>query len=588
MFKRILSLALAVAVVLGLTAVGPAATAATGGKLVALTFDDGPGPYTDRLLDGLAERGVKVTFFMVGSNVANYPETVERVYNEGHQVANHSYSHPDLTGLSDSQVVSQISRTNDLLDLACGSGTDYLVRAPYGSTNGRVRSLVGAPLIYWSVDPQDWKYRDATTVKNHIVNYATDGAIILLHDIHSTSVDGALAAIDVLQQQGYEFVTVRELFRRRGVELENGTTYVKCSPTGTDQGPVEAPTITGAASGGKLQVTLTAQEGTKIYYTTDGSAINGESRLYTGPFTVETPCTVKAAAAYNLNGDRSRTVETQFTIPAAREPQLTVEEGVLTLRCETQGAELYYRLNGGEPTKYEGPVTLTPGTTIVAWASGARLLTSREVRATWSHLGNFFRDVFPNAWYYEVMDQAASLGYMEGLGNGTFCPMDSVTRAQLVTLLYRYSGETAPEDRTCPFADVSATAWYTEAISWASSVGIVNGYQDGTFLPNQSITRQEMCKVFAQYLTHTGNILPGEQACTYEDRDSISQWALAYVESMSACGMFEGDDHNRFNPHDNGTRAQAATVLMRLAGVEEALPDVPQEPEEKPADPTEP
>ena len=205
--KRIFSLLLALVMVLGLAALFPPAQAKTGGKLVALTFDDGPGPYTSRLLDGLKERGVEVTFFMVGSSVSRYPELVKRMYQEGHQLANHSYDHPDFTGLSDSEIRSQISRTNALLDKAAGAGSTYMVRAPYGSTNSRVRSVVGAPLTYWSVDPQDWKDRNATTVKNRVVSNAHDGAIILLHDIHSTSVDGALAAIDVLLDEGYEFVT---------------------------------------------------------------------------------------------------------------------------------------------------------------------------------------------------------------------------------------------------------------------------------------------------------------------------------------------------------------------------------------------
>ena len=234
--KRILVLLLALAL-LATLAVAPA-QAASGSKLVALTFDDGPGPHTDRLLDGLKARGVQVTFFMVGTNVENYPDTVARVYREGHQVANHSYDHSDLTDLSDSGVRSQIQRTNALLDLACGKGSTYLVRAPYGSTNARVRAAVGAPLVYWSVDPEDWKYRNAETVKNKIVKDAYDGAIILIHDIHSTSVDGALAAIDIMQSQGYEFVTVRELFRRRGQSMENGTQYYSCKPNGTDLGPV--------------------------------------------------------------------------------------------------------------------------------------------------------------------------------------------------------------------------------------------------------------------------------------------------------------------------------------------------------------
>ena len=110
-------------------------------KLVAITFDDGPGPYTNRLLDGLKARGAKATFFMLGSRAEAYPEVVKRVYREGHQVANHSYDHPDLTTLSDAGVRSQIQNTNQILNRACGKGTSYLVRSPYGSETSRTRSL---------------------------------------------------------------------------------------------------------------------------------------------------------------------------------------------------------------------------------------------------------------------------------------------------------------------------------------------------------------------------------------------------------------------------------------------------------------
>lgn len=589
MIKRVMSLTLAVILLLGLCAMAPSAGAADS-KLIALTFDDGPGPYTSRLLDGLAERGAKVTFFMVGSNVARYPETVQRVYREGHQIANHSYDHQELTGLSDSQILSQIDRTNDLLDKACGEGTEYLVRAPYGSTNSHVRSLLGVPLVYWSVDPQDWKYRNATTVKNHIVRYAEDGAIILLHDIHSTSVDAALDVIDILQGQGYEFVTVRELFRRRGVEMEDGVSHVRCKPTGVDLGPVQAPTITGKTVDGKLQITLSAQEGADIYYTTDGSDINREGKRYTGPFTVATPCTLRAVAAFNMNGSRSQEAKEVFTLPAAETPEIQIDDGRMTLTTGTTGASIYYTLDDTKATtesvKYEGPVDLTPGVVIRACAGGKELLTSDELRVTYSHLGNLFRDVFPGLWYYETIDRAADAGYMEGLGDNYFKPNDTVTRAQLVTLLYRYSGETVTQDHNA-FTDVPEKAWYTEAVCWAAGAGIVEGYGDGTFQPDKFISRQEMCKVFATYLTYKGNILPeaGEDGHIYEDQKSISLWALPYVQAMTACGMFQGDDHNCFCPLDSSTRAQAATVLMRLQAVEEALPDVPPEPSPEDPDP---
>lgn len=198
-------------------------TRSKGGKLIALTFDDGPGPYTRRLLEGLAKRGVKATFFMLGQQAENYDVTAGLVRDAGHQIASHTYDHPQLSKKTDSQVRWQISHTADILNRITGYGTHYLVRPPYGDYNSRVLSLLDNPAILWSVDPLDWKYRNADTVCTNIVNGAHDGAIVLAHDIHSTTVDGVLMAIDKLQAKGYEFVTVNELFRRAASRSKRAT-----------------------------------------------------------------------------------------------------------------------------------------------------------------------------------------------------------------------------------------------------------------------------------------------------------------------------------------------------------------------------
>lgn len=585
--KRIFSVLLAFVMVLGLAAVIPPAQATTGGKLVALTFDDGPGPCTSRLLDGLKKRGVHVTFFMVGSSVARYPELVERMYQEGHQLANHSYDHSDLTDLSDSGVRNQISKTNALLDKAAGAGSTYMVRAPYGNTNSRVRGLIGAPLAYWSVDPRDWQDRDATTVKNRVVRDAHDGAIILLHDIHSTSVDAALDAIDILMDEGYEFVTVREMFRRRGVELENGVSYTRCKPTGTDYGPVQEPVITAESMDGKLSIRITAQEGASIYYSLEDGNLNQESKRYTGPFTVEAPCTVWAVAAYNMNGDRSDTVSKGFTKVSCEPPTIHVtEEGMLTLVRNTPGTDLFYTLDGTAATEnatlYTGAVTLKPGTAISACAGGSNFYTSAPVYGTYSHLGHFYRDVYMDRWYYPYVDEAVDKGYMLGVGLREFAPEATLTRGQLITLLYRYSGEevTQEELEGCPFQDLEAERYYVDAVCWAYARGIVLGYNETTFGPNNSVKRQEMCKIFGEYLRVQGKLLPDGtgMADQYKDAEKIALWAVPYVERMTACGLILGDKEGTFRPTAGAIRAQAATLLVRLSELEDTLPDVPQEP----------
>lgn len=205
-------------------------------KLIALTFDDGPGRYTSQLLDGLKERNVPATFFVLGSNAKSYPDLLKRMVKEGHQLASHTYSHAQLTTLSSSGIKSEINNTRNLLAAAGGDQT-YYIRPPYGSYNSTVKSCAGAPLILWSVDPEDWKYRNTTTVTNNIMNAVQDGDIILLHDIYSTSVNAALNVIDKLKAKGYEFVTVSELLRRRGITPENGGVYYRAKNNGINLGP---------------------------------------------------------------------------------------------------------------------------------------------------------------------------------------------------------------------------------------------------------------------------------------------------------------------------------------------------------------
>ena len=198
--KRILSLILAFALVATLFPALPIrAEAATGGKLIAITFDDGPSSrYTAELLDGLAERGVKATFFMLGDMARYNRSLVKRAYEEGHEIASHTWDHPDLTGCTDEQIAAQIEDTFEELDHACGDEADYLVRPPYGSTNARVREQIDCPLIYWSVDSQDWSLLNTDAVRKKIVADAYDGCIILCHDIHRTTIPAALQAIDEL------------------------------------------------------------------------------------------------------------------------------------------------------------------------------------------------------------------------------------------------------------------------------------------------------------------------------------------------------------------------------------------------------
>lgn len=197
-------------------------------KLIALTFDDGPSSKnTPKLLNALAERGVHATFFLVGSMVENDPALAVRIALEGHQIGIHTYDHDSshgLLGLSEAQFDEQVGVTRRMLTQLIGQ-TEFALRPPYGFVDDGVRSYAPGPIILWSIDPEDWKYRDTPHVAQHILSNAKDGSIVLLHDIFSTSVDAALEVIDTLQAQGWRFVTVDELFAARNEELKPGEVY---------------------------------------------------------------------------------------------------------------------------------------------------------------------------------------------------------------------------------------------------------------------------------------------------------------------------------------------------------------------------
>lgn len=194
-------------------------------KYIALTFDDGPHRYnTPRLLDALKKYKGHSTFFMVGGSIPGKEDIIRRMQKEGHELGNHSYSHPNLVKLSNKEIAFEIDKTSRLIKNACGSYPS-LLRPPYGSYNKQVLKIANMPSILWNVDTLDWKYKDKNYVKNQIVNSAFDGAIILLHDLHSTTVDGSIAAMKKLKKQGYKFVTVSKLYEIKGIKLKSSEIY---------------------------------------------------------------------------------------------------------------------------------------------------------------------------------------------------------------------------------------------------------------------------------------------------------------------------------------------------------------------------
>ena len=182
---------------------------------IAMTFDDGPhATLTPKLLDMLAARRLKATFFIIGQNGAEYPDIMKRIVREGHELANHSWSHPNLGKMSDEAVRAQMQKTDDVIQAAAGKRTT-LMRPPYGSITPRQKEWIyetfGYKTIIWDVDPFDWRRPGASVIRDRIVNQTQPGSIILVHDIHPGSIDAMPDTFDQLTAKGFKFATVSEL-----------------------------------------------------------------------------------------------------------------------------------------------------------------------------------------------------------------------------------------------------------------------------------------------------------------------------------------------------------------------------------------
>jgi peptidoglycan/xylan/chitin deacetylase (PgdA/CDA1 family) len=187
------------------------------GPYIAMTFDDGPSAtLTPKLLDLLAAHHIKATFFVIGENVSEHPEIVARAAREGHEIANHSWSHPNLAKLSDEGVRRQLWRTDDAIKSATGT-RPTLLRPPYGSITEREKRWIhdefGYQIVLWDVDPYDWKRPGPAVVRNRILQETRPGSIVLSHDIHPGTIEAMPSTFDALEAKGFKFVTVSELIR---------------------------------------------------------------------------------------------------------------------------------------------------------------------------------------------------------------------------------------------------------------------------------------------------------------------------------------------------------------------------------------
>ncbi|WP_296580960.1 polysaccharide deacetylase family protein [Xanthobacter sp.] len=229
------------------------------GSYIAMTFDDGPNPETTpRLLQILRERNIKVTFFVLGNMVAKHPEVLKMIADEGHEIGSHSWSHPQLTRISQAAVDKELGNTSEAIFQVTGKRPIYL-RPPYGSMKPTLRSYIedkyGLTIVNWSVDPNDWKNRNSQAVHDAIMAQVKPGAIVLSHDIYATTVDAMPRILDELAAKGYKFATLSQMvamdkplkvaLAAPGAATKkpkpNGTKPDAAKPTGTPKPAAAAP-----------------------------------------------------------------------------------------------------------------------------------------------------------------------------------------------------------------------------------------------------------------------------------------------------------------------------------------------------------
>ena len=243
---------------------------------IAFTFDDGPGEYTDELLDCLEENNAHATFFMLGQNVGSWESTVQRMADIGCEIGSHSWDHPNLYDLSMDSVAKEFSDTDAALEKACGQKAS-VARAPYGNWSDDIISTVGNPFFTWSLDSMDWSYLDVNKDYDAVMNGdLTDGSIILMHDIHEPSVQAAIKMIPELVQKGYKLMTVSELAAAKGVTLQ-GANYSDFWDSSLQKGIVAgySGNTTDTSGDESTDGTDTSNDGSTD--TSDGSSDDGSS-----------------------------------------------------------------------------------------------------------------------------------------------------------------------------------------------------------------------------------------------------------------------------------------------------------------------
>ncbi|MDR2834476.1 MAG: polysaccharide deacetylase family protein [Streptococcaceae bacterium] len=200
-----------------------------GKKLIALTFDDGPDPNsTPQLIEYLKSEGIHATFFVLGSRVEFYPQIVQEAYRNGNQIGSHTYNHYNLSTISPEIAKDEIDKIQAIIAQTIGHAPQGL-RPPYGSITPAIAAMTNQPVIEWSVDTLDWQSKNPDAIYSEVMNSTTDGSIILMHDIYTTTVEAVKRIVPELKAQDYTFVTVDQLIQARA-QVVNGQEYYSLPP----------------------------------------------------------------------------------------------------------------------------------------------------------------------------------------------------------------------------------------------------------------------------------------------------------------------------------------------------------------------
>ena len=193
-------------------------------KLIALTFDDGPNYNTSKVLDVLAKYNVKATFFVLGSKAKDNKKILKREYDSGMEIGNHTFNHLLLTKYKENVIKDEIDKTSSVIFEVTGR-YPKLLRPSYGAYNNTIKKIGDMPIIIWDIDTLDWKYHNSNRIASRVINKVKDGDIILMHDIYSATANSLNIIIPELQNRGYTFVTIPELFYYKEITLEKGRVY---------------------------------------------------------------------------------------------------------------------------------------------------------------------------------------------------------------------------------------------------------------------------------------------------------------------------------------------------------------------------